>query len=282
MLWRAVRNCLVLLFVVGVYLQVYAVAPKTMSYQGFLQDDDGIPINGAVNLRFRPYTTISSGSHVWQEIHNGVQVENGVFNVILGEKTAFNLTFDKQYFLGVRVNTDSELSPRHQLTAVPYALVSRDVKNDDDTEFLRPWTLMGACTLAVFAGVWLGAWQLLAPFSRHPGGDVIGPSPQDLWIAAGWIPAAVLSSAVALFCSWKGIFAPWSFRWAAAVSCMPILLVVLMMFGLAAWETTMTVALWRSPGMKALLAGQQIERGAISDYITRHAVDPGSRRTVIS
>lgn len=50
--------------------------------------------------------------------------------MILGSSVALNLPFDKQYWLGVTVGTDPELTPRIQLTSSPYSLNSQNGSGD--------------------------------------------------------------------------------------------------------------------------------------------------------
>ena len=57
----------------------------TVSYQGFLQDDNGSPLSGPVDLTFRIYAASSGGSSLWTESFNDVALENGVFSIVLGQ-----------------------------------------------------------------------------------------------------------------------------------------------------------------------------------------------------
>ncbi len=94
--------------------------PPLINYQGMLTDAGGIPIDGARNLTFKIYDdTTGSGTLQWSETQNGVDVDNGLFNVTLGKSTALNLAFDKSYWLEVEVG--GEVMPRIRLTSVGYA-----------------------------------------------------------------------------------------------------------------------------------------------------------------
>jgi len=97
--------------------------PQTISYQGVLTNASGVVVpNGNYQLTFKLYDVQSGGTPLWTETHAAVAVDNGVFNVILGSITSFNLPFDKQYYLGVSVGSDPELAPRIALTSSPYSL----------------------------------------------------------------------------------------------------------------------------------------------------------------
>ena len=65
----------------------------------------------------------------WTETQT-VQVQNGLYNVLVGSVTSFSgLPFDKPYYIGISVNSGPELSPRIMLTAAPYALALQGTNN---------------------------------------------------------------------------------------------------------------------------------------------------------
>ncbi len=100
--------------------------PRTISYQGILTDTSGVPKpNGEYMLTFRLYNVSSGGTALWQE-DRSVQLKKGVFSVLLGEVVAFpnTLDFDQQYWLGVQIAPNQEMSPRTKLTTVPYSFNS--------------------------------------------------------------------------------------------------------------------------------------------------------------
>lgn len=102
--------------------------PKLISYQGVLTDIHGIVVpDGNYSLTFKLYNDAMAGTQLWTE-GQSISVTNGIFNVILGSVTALNLPFNAPYWLGIRVGTDAELSPRIQLTSVGYAF--RTLKAD--------------------------------------------------------------------------------------------------------------------------------------------------------
>jgi len=62
----------------------------TIAYQGRLADADGNPLTGTYNMIFRLYDVASGGVPLWTEQwtgSNGVQVSDGLFNVMLGSLT---------------------------------------------------------------------------------------------------------------------------------------------------------------------------------------------------
>ena len=100
----------------------YAQIPQKMNYQGYLTNAAGVPISGTVQMVFSVYYVPTGGTAtaLWTETQN-VTVTNGIYNVNLGEVTPMTLAFDVQYYLGVAVGTDPEMTPRQTLTSMGYA-----------------------------------------------------------------------------------------------------------------------------------------------------------------
>jgi hypothetical protein len=114
-------SSLVTLIILAVLVSLsFAAIPKLINYQGMLTDVGGTPLNGSYNLIFRIYDdTTGAGTLQWTETQNGVPVDHGLFNVVLGKSTALNLAFDKSYWLEVQVG--AEVMPRIRFTSVAYA-----------------------------------------------------------------------------------------------------------------------------------------------------------------
>ncbi len=105
-----------------------AEVPSTMSYQGRLTDGGGINVpDGAYDLTFALYDVSSGGAALWTETQAGVTVTNGMFSIVLGSTTPLAVPFDRQYWLGIAVGVDPEMTPRAPLTSVPYAMATRTV-----------------------------------------------------------------------------------------------------------------------------------------------------------
>jgi len=114
---------LVFLFVLG-FSPANAAIPYTINYQGYLTDAMGSPVNGTVSMTFSLYTVASGGTALWTEPQN-VIVSGGIYSVILGSvSTLTPLAFDVPYWLGVKVGSDAEMTPRVQLTSVGYSFTS--------------------------------------------------------------------------------------------------------------------------------------------------------------
>ena len=98
-----------------------ADVPQLISFQGKLYDDGGSPLTGQIEITFRIYDVETEGTAQWSETID-VNCENGLYSVILGQATLLNLDFNGQYWLGVQVTGDNELSPRYLLVSAPTAL----------------------------------------------------------------------------------------------------------------------------------------------------------------
>ncbi len=83
--------------------ELLAQIPQTISYQGLLKDNSGNLINGTQSLTFKLYETETNGSAIWSETQS-IDVEEGIFSMILGKVTPLNISFDKKYWLGISIN----------------------------------------------------------------------------------------------------------------------------------------------------------------------------------
>ncbi len=106
-----------------------AAVPQLINYQGVLETSTGTPIAGPVNLTFSIYA-VASGPDValWTETQNNVAVTNGLFNVLLGSVTPLpgDLFQSVDRWLGIKVGTDAEMTPRQKLVSVAYSVKAGD------------------------------------------------------------------------------------------------------------------------------------------------------------
>jgi trimeric autotransporter adhesin len=114
---------LFLFFVFALTQFITAQIPHTISYQGVLTVKGNLVPDGNVSLTFRLYNASEGGDTLWQESQQ-VSISKGIFNVILGSNEPLNLPFDEQYWLGITIEGNEELTPRSVLTSSPYSLNS--------------------------------------------------------------------------------------------------------------------------------------------------------------
>ena len=115
-------------FLVLSALSLSAVTPiigaPPMRLQGVLKDAYGTPLNGAYSLIFRLYSADTGGMPIWEEMHMDVNIEDGILDIEVGSIIPIELPFDSQYWLGVEIEFDGEMTPRFKLNSVPYSFSS--------------------------------------------------------------------------------------------------------------------------------------------------------------
>ncbi|HEX7963063.1 MAG TPA: hypothetical protein VF466_00585 [Candidatus Saccharimonadales bacterium] len=134
---------------------IFAAAPahaainKQISFQGKLTNPDGTNVtDGTFSIRFRIYTdptadaanTCAANTCKWEETQGSVAVSGGLFQVNLGSVTTLPASVDfntSALYLGVKVGSDAEMTPRIQLTAAPYAFNSDLLDGLDSTGFVQ-------------------------------------------------------------------------------------------------------------------------------------------------
>ncbi len=105
-----------------------ADVPKFISFQGELTDSHGTRITSAGTVTFKIYNVAAGGSFLWSEAQT-VTPANGIVSAFVGSQTTggLNLAFDTQYWLGVTVSPDAEMSPRIRLSTSPYAFIAKNL-----------------------------------------------------------------------------------------------------------------------------------------------------------
>ncbi len=121
-----------------------AINPQ-ISFQGKLTNTDGTNVtDGSYSIRFRIYTdpTADTGACAstckWEETQGTVSVASGLFNVMLGSSTTLPGSVDfnaSALYLGVKVGSDAEMTPRIRLGAVPQAFNSDTLDGIDSAAF---------------------------------------------------------------------------------------------------------------------------------------------------
>lgn len=109
-----------------------ASVPKLLTYHGVLTNSSGSYLSGTYDMTFKLYGASTGGTALWTESHTSVSIASGQFSVQLGSVTTLNLDFSADYWLGITVGADSEMTPRVQLTSVGYAYMAEKVVNGFD------------------------------------------------------------------------------------------------------------------------------------------------------
>lgn len=106
-------------------------AQATLSLQGILKKSNGAALeDGTYNIIFKIYPANSApnATPLWTEQNPNVELNGGIYSVILGEIEDLDLPFNQDYELGVQLGSQ-EMSPRIRLTSAPYALALRGSTN---------------------------------------------------------------------------------------------------------------------------------------------------------
>ncbi len=116
---------LIQIFVIGALVAVlttlaFAAVPPMLNYQGKLTTASGAPVNDTIQMVFTIYDSV--GTSLWTETQPLVEVLKGVFNVFLGSSNPLSETVfsGSERWLGIKVNSDAEITPRTRLTSVSY------------------------------------------------------------------------------------------------------------------------------------------------------------------
>jgi hypothetical protein len=101
----------------------HAEIPGKISYQGWLTDDTGTPLDGAYLVKFTIYGSEDGTDSLWSSGFQTVQVDEGLFSYRLGSNVTItnDLFTGSVRYLGITVDPDPEIEPRTQFLAVPYA-----------------------------------------------------------------------------------------------------------------------------------------------------------------
>jgi len=127
--------------------------------QGFLKDANGkAVVDGNKVLTFKIYDAQTGGTALWTNVFSTVPVAGGVYAVQLGTgKNAANidteissLPWNVPYYVGITVESETELTPRTEFTYAPYTFaVNKSNLADVATRALTADAVGGGVNLAV-------------------------------------------------------------------------------------------------------------------------------------
>ena len=122
-------------------LQAATAINSQLPFQGRLTNSDGTVVaDASYDVVFTIYDDPTAGNTLWTENHtssNHITTSKGIFNTMLGSITAFgalNYNSDLLY-LGIKVGSDAEMTPRIRLGAAPYAMNSNQLNGLSSTSF---------------------------------------------------------------------------------------------------------------------------------------------------
>jgi hypothetical protein len=103
-------------------LEAASAVTSSINYQGRLTDSGGNPLSGTYTMSFKLYETSTGGTALRTDTQS-VTVTDGLFSTPINLGTS---SFDgRALWLGIKVGSDPEMTPRQELRPVPYALSLR-------------------------------------------------------------------------------------------------------------------------------------------------------------
>ena len=120
-------------FYVLALVSASAASPQVISHQGYLTSAAGVPLDGNHSLTFAIYAASSGGAAIWSETHPAVEVNNGLYSLLLGSITPLTpaVFSAAERYLGIAIDGGAELTPRRQIAAAAYSLRSDWSGNSD-------------------------------------------------------------------------------------------------------------------------------------------------------
>ena len=137
-----------------------AQVPDFVNYQGRLRDSSGNPITTPTTIQFSLYSHITNGAPtdvpssagplLWTETYDGSNPNcqqitpgaDGIFAQHLGDCVSFPayLDFTQEYYLGVKIGSDNEATPRVPLSTHPYAFTSKRLYAENEDVYITTGT----------------------------------------------------------------------------------------------------------------------------------------------
>jgi hypothetical protein len=127
--------------------------PREINYQGWLGNaSDTTALTGNYNMVFSIYDSATEGTQLWTETQNSVNVNRGIFNVLLGSLTPIpvNIFDGKALYIDVWIGGEF-LSPRKKIISVGYSIKAEVCKYADTANYVAGANIDGKVAEAVRA-----------------------------------------------------------------------------------------------------------------------------------
>jgi len=134
---RKINKIIIFVIVLFSLIQIVLAVPNSINIQGKLTDSSDKVKTGTFNFSFGIYDNFTSGNKLYESNITATSDARGLYDVILNN---VNISFDKQLYLGIKVATDSEMTPRGNLTAVPYSFRAN---TSEDLDKNKSYTVSG-------------------------------------------------------------------------------------------------------------------------------------------
>lgn len=116
---------IILLTLVLMVAPTLASVPPIINYQGKLMQPSGTAVaDGIYSIQFAIYDVPTGGTAIWSETNPSVQVKGGLFATMMGSVVNLptNVFDNPNRFLGIKVGSDAEMTPRQQIASVAFAM----------------------------------------------------------------------------------------------------------------------------------------------------------------
>ena len=129
-----------------------------LTYQGNLGNAAGAPVNDTFSMMFRLYGEAEGGNAIWAELHEDIEVVDGVFGVELGHLVPFTEELAAEFglYLGIQVGDSPEMSPRVDVGTVLQAQWAGQVGGLDGLDINPNSLSINDIPVIDDAGQWLG------------------------------------------------------------------------------------------------------------------------------
>jgi hypothetical protein len=119
----------ILLFIA---ISMFGTIPNLINFQGALTQGNSSPVNTTVDITFRIYDQENAGTKLWEETQIAVQINQGIFNTVLGNITPLPSTIfnGDPVWITFRISGEQdEMYPRQKILPVPYSFRSKSTEH---------------------------------------------------------------------------------------------------------------------------------------------------------
>ena len=107
-----------------------ASVPMFLTHQGKIIESDATPLSGVETITFSIYDTNDSAQ--WSD-EKAITFNDGYYTVVLGPIPE-DIFDGNELFLGVQIGNNDEMTPKHRIISVPYAIMSGHVIGTVDAQ----------------------------------------------------------------------------------------------------------------------------------------------------
>lgn len=129
--------------------------PQRMRYQSRLLGATGLPVNQAgLSVAFALYDAPGAGVPVWSDTQI-LDVSDGLLSAELLVPSAV-VSSSSDLFLGLRVDGDAEMVPRHRMVSVPFAYSAAEAEDVPGKDISPRTVSVNGATVIDETGAWVG------------------------------------------------------------------------------------------------------------------------------